>query len=418
MGPSPASVADRLLMVAYHYPPAGFSSGVHRTLCFANDLLDQGWAPSVLTVTANAYPGTFAETRARIRPGVEVIPCPAFDSARALAIGGRYPRLAALPDRWASWLASGLVQGLRTIRRRRPRAIWSTYPIASAHLIGFWLHRLTGLPWIADFRDPMLDEHFPGHPWQRRCHGWIEARALRHASLAVFTTEATRRAFETRYPSGADFPAARAVIANGYDAELFAPAVDYRFDGGVVTLLHSGLLDPADRPPGPLLAALAELNREPGPPFRLRLRACGHDDQLRPLIAHSGLDEAAALLPPRSYPQAIAEMRRSDLLLLIQGASCPHQVPAKLYEYLRAGRPILGLCDPDSETARVLREAGVETLASPEDRQGIRAALAALRQALLTGRARGVDPALAERYDRRHRSAELALLLEPYKAGG
>lgn len=431
--PSPAASAalkpkaKRLLMVAYHYPPAGFSSGIHRSLCFANDLVDHGWQPCVLTVTTHAYPKVFPDTLARIRAEVEVLRCPAFDSARALSIGGRYPRGVALPDRWSSWILSGVARGLIAIRKQRPAAIWSTYPIASAHLIALLLQRLTGLPWIADFRDPMLDEHFPANRWQRRCHAWIETQVMRHASLAVFTTEATRLAFKHQYPEYGGFKAATAVIANGFDAALFESPLEYRFGGDRVGLLHSGLLDPADRPPLGLLTAIAELNagmdaeQEKATvaarvPFKLGLRASGHDEQLRQLIAQAKVAEQVDLLPPLPYQQAIDEMRLSDILVLLQGASCPHQVPAKLYEYIRSGRPILGLCDLAGETAQQLRQAGVTTLVSPEEIPAIKQALAQLRSKVIANEATGVDPLFADRYDRRHGSEKLAQLLEPFLA--
>jgi len=50
----------------------------------------------------------------------------------------------------------------------------------------------------------------------------------------------------------------------------------------------------------------------------------------------------------------------------MQGANCNEQIPAKLYEYLRAGRPILGLADPAGDTGRVLVEAGVDHVAALE----------------------------------------------------
>ena len=50
----------------------------------------------------------------------------------------------------------------------------STYPIATAHLIGFVISRVSRRPWIADFRDPMFDDDFPRDPMQRRAHSRIE----------------------------------------------------------------------------------------------------------------------------------------------------------------------------------------------------------------------------------------------------
>ena len=54
--------------------------------------------------------------------------------------------------------------GSRLIRRRRPDVLWSTYPIATAHVIGADLHRRFGIPWVADFRDPMAQDGYPADP--------------------------------------------------------------------------------------------------------------------------------------------------------------------------------------------------------------------------------------------------------------
>ena len=47
---------NRVLMVAYHYPPFGGSSGAQRTLSFSRHLGEYGWQPMVLTVNPAAYP--------------------------------------------------------------------------------------------------------------------------------------------------------------------------------------------------------------------------------------------------------------------------------------------------------------------------------------------------------------------------
>ena len=62
----------------------------------------------------------------------------ALNTHKHLALAGRYPRLLALPDRWQSWIAGGVIKGLARIRADRPDAIMSTYPIASAHASVLW----------------------------------------------------------------------------------------------------------------------------------------------------------------------------------------------------------------------------------------------------------------------------------------
>jgi len=71
------------------------------------------------------------------------------------------------------------------------------------------------------------------------------------------------------------------------------------------------------------------------------------------------------------YREALSEMLRADALLLMQASNCNAQIPAKLYEYMRAGRPLLCLADPIGDTARTVRAAGIETLAPLDDARAI-----------------------------------------------
>ncbi|HKQ60618.1 MAG TPA: hypothetical protein VJS92_04985, partial [Candidatus Polarisedimenticolaceae bacterium] len=164
----PDDRARRVLMIAFHYPPYRGSSSVHRTLAFSKYLGGCGWQPVVLSAHPRAYPQTGDEQLAEIPADVPVERAFALDSARQLALGGRYLRLSAVPDRWSSWALGAVPAGLALIRRHRPAALWSTYPIATAHWIAAALARLSGLPWIADLRDSMTEPGYPRDPWVRR----------------------------------------------------------------------------------------------------------------------------------------------------------------------------------------------------------------------------------------------------------
>src|SRR3990170_1185865 len=144
-----------ILMIAYHYPPYPSGSGIHRTLKFSQYLPEHDWKPVMLTPNPRAYFESRNDRIPEIPPTVSVTRAFALDAARHLSFRGSYFRFTALPDRWASWWLGAVPAGLRLIRAHRPDIIWSTYPIATAHLIGLTLHRLSGIPWVADFRDPM-----------------------------------------------------------------------------------------------------------------------------------------------------------------------------------------------------------------------------------------------------------------------
>lgn len=410
-----AFMVKRVLMIAFHFPPLRGSSGIQRTLKFAQYLLGFGWNPVVLSAHPRAFANAGNDQLRDIPAEVPVYRAFALDTSRHLSIRGRYPGLLALPDRWASWCVGAVPAGLRLTRRYRPDVIWSTYPIASAHLIGLLLHRLTGIPWVADLRDPMVDIGHPANPLTRRAYSWIERQTVTRCSVAVCTTPSAIQTYRKRYP---EIPAERyALIENGYDEENFAQAavaVPAPASGPFV-LVHSGVIYPSERDPEPLFAALAALQNEgtlSAANFRLVLRATGHDAYLTKLIRKHGIEPLVTLAPHMAYREALAEMLSAGGLLLLQAANCNHQIPAKLYEYLRAKRPILALTDPAGDTAAALRNAGVDTIAPLDDQAAIAAAIARFVPLAQEGKAPIAPDDVIAANSRQSRTAQLARLLD------
>lgn len=401
----------RLLMIAYHFPPIQGSSGVQRTLRFMQHLPEFGWEPIVLSISPCAYPATSGDQLAQIPAGTVVSRALGLDAARHLSIAGRYPGWLALPDRWASWQLAGAISGRALIRRHRPQALWSTYPIATAHRIAAGLQAHSRLPWVADFRDPMAQPGYPPDPTQWRAFQRIEQIAVQQAAALSFTAPSALADYRLRYPEAA---AHMHLIENGYDEAAFTSTVAPEpLNPGHFTLLHSGIVYPQERDPVHLFAALAALHREhPELTAQLRLsfRAPVHDDLIRQLAAAHGVSELIEVLPPLPYHEAIAEMQRADGLLVLQANNCNQQIPAKLYEYLRARRPILGLADPAGDTGRQLAAAGVPLVVPLEQAQAIRDALGAF---LADPAQRALaDEAVVAAASRRQRTAQLAALLD------
>ena len=413
----------RVLMVAYHFPPLAGSSGIQRTLRFVQHLPALGWEPIVLTAHARAYERTSDDLSSEVPAGVTVERAFALDTARHLSIAGRYPGILARPDRWMTWRFGAVTAGLRLIREHRPDVIWSTYPIATAHAIGDALQQRSGLPWIADFRDPMAQEGYPADPLTWRSFKRIEERAIDHARFSVFVTPGAARMYRDRYPAVTD---RITVIENGFDEESFAGLFEAGtakepLNPGAVTLLHSGVVYPWERDPTQLFDAMRQLvqrGKLRRGEFRMRFRAAGHDDLLRALTQKRGLEDFVELLPPIAYRKALEEMVRADGLLVLQAASCNEQIPAKLYEYLRAGRPIIALTDRRGDTAALLREAGIDTIAALDSVDEIAALLDRFVAALRTNRAPLPNPEYVAHASRHERTASLALLLERASSHG
>ncbi len=359
---------NRLLMIAYHFPPLAGSSGIQRTLRFVQHLPKLGWEPIVLSASPRAYERTSDDLMADVPDGTIVRRAFALDTARHLSIKGRYVGAMARPDRWVSWKFAAVREGMRMIRQFKPEAIWSTYPIATAHLIAAELQERSGLPWIADFRDPMAQDGYPADPLVWQSYKSIEEKAVASARFSTFTTPGAARVYRQRYTTNAE---KIAVLENGYDEDTFsniekAKGPQQAIHAGTITLLHSGIVYPAERDPTQLFEALGRLsstNRiQPGM-LKIRFRASVHDDLLNSLAQKYGITEFIDCQPPIAYREALYEMLNADGLLVMQASNCNEQIPAKIYEYLRARRPILALTDPEGDTAATLRHAGIKAIA-------------------------------------------------------
>ncbi len=280
------------------------------------------------------------------------------------------------------------------------------------------LHRKTGIPWVADFRDPMAQDDYPTDPVTRQQFLDIEADAAANARFCVFTTPGAARIYQQRYPAHAE---RMVVLENGYDEESFvavtaaAPAAGSLAAGTrPLIMLHSGIVYPSERDPTQLFEALGNLLRQGAlspADLRIRFRASVHDDLLQSLAQAHGAQDFIELCPAVPYREALAEMLSVDALLVMQASNCNAQIPAKIYEYLRAGKPILGLTDPAGDTAGVLRGAGLNDMARLDSTDEISRALVQFVRDCRTGSGMIAQPQAVQQASRHGRSQSLATML-------
>jgi glycosyltransferase involved in cell wall biosynthesis len=322
-----SQMPGKILMIAFHYPPQAGSSGYLRTLKFSRYLPENNWIPTVLTAHPRAYSSTNCEQLKEIPREVQVLRAFALDTKKHLSISGKYFPYMALPDRWVSWSLGAVPCGIRAIRRKRIDVIFSTYPIATAIMTGYWIHLATGCPWVVDLRDSMTEEHYPNNPTLRRVYRWIERKAAASASMIVFTASATRRMYLERYPHLS--PDRCIVIPNGYDEEDFgtldSETVNISKSNARLRLLHVGLLYPKERDPLPFFRAVKSLQSESndlGKTMVVELRAPGSESHYQGIIEELGLGDVIHILPALPYHESLAYATGADVLLLFQAACC------------------------------------------------------------------------------------------------
>ena len=406
----------KVLLVAYHFPPVAGSSGVQRTLRLAQYLPEYGWKPVVLTVDPSAYEWIDDSSLTEIPQDCEVIRTPCLDARKHLSVRGRYPRFVALPDRWASWRLWAVRRGLRLVRHHGIDALWSTYPIATAHQIGAAIARRSRKPWVADFRDPMAQDGYPRDTERWKSYKRIEAEAAARASMLTFASPSARETYVERYREVPDDKFH--LVENGFDESSFdglRPRSGAQPLTRTPVLLHSGIVYPLERDPRALFAALGKLASQgrimPGD-FVLRFRAPVHDAMLEKLARAHRVESFVEIRPPIPYREALQEMFDADALVAMQGASCNEQIPAKVYEYLRARKPVLGLADPNGDTGRLLASTGFDFVVPLEATERIEAALPRFLAGLAAGTLFRPSVQAIERYSRKALTGRFAALFD------
>ena len=423
----------RVLIITYYWPPSG-GSGVQRWVKFAKYLPEEGWQPVVYTPENPELTTVDESLEAEIPPSVEVLRTPIrepYDMYRKLmgkkASGKEVTPISSgkkglkqrlmlwiranlfVPDPRISWVRPS-VRFLKEYLKGHPVDLMiTTGPPQSMHLIGLKLHRETGLPWVADFRDPWSRHYsLPYLPLTQRSLRKIrrmEQEVLDEASAVLTVTPFVQKEYaaQTRTPV--------AMITNGYDEEDFAADVT---PDGYFNLTQTGYLA-ADGNPAVLWKVLGEMaGKDAAFREQLRIRLAGLVDKaVYDSLDREGLRPNLVDLGYCTHGTAIREQQAASVLLLpLRNAPEMRNIlPGKVFEYMAAHRPVLGFGQPDGIQAQLLNETGAGVTCDWEDEAGVRTFVQKAWEQHLAG---GVSAPRGEvsQYSRRNLTRQLAELLD------
>jgi len=237
---------------------------------------------------------------------------------------------------------------------------------------------------------------------------------MHEADAIVANTPRARDLLQRAYPQ---YAVKMTSITNGYDPEAFEPNPVPPLSGSTIEIVHTGTIY-ANRSPNPFLEAVQNLDPAALAGRALRVRFIGgvvsekQRSEIEPLMRE--VSNARVFLEDHvPHSQSTRAMVEADFLLLLDTPGRRAGVPAKLYEYIGAGRPILALAELESDVAWVLRENGaVHRVAPPLDPEAIRRALTELLQDPATIRCGGRCQPVQPRFTRKHLAGELAAVLD------
>lgn len=433
----------RVLFVSYVFPPVG-GAGVQRISKFVKYLPQWGWSPSVLVPSNPSVPvfdrslvsdlpaGTIVRRARTLEPSYKFKTGASAENvregSRVAVMFDTFRRVirraaAALlqPDPAVLWAPAAVLEGRRLLLELPHSAIVATGPPFSCFLIGRALQRISGLPLVLDYRDEwdlshrFLENRGSGVLATRLQHV-MQRRVMRAANVVIATTTRSVAALEqVRNEVGSRAPVL--CIRNGFDPDDFVDVAgaSVREDRSRYRVVYAGTLWNLTSVE-PLVRAIKLLaDREPGLAERLEVVFAGRctRDQEALLRTLTGTPIRLVEYPYMDHDSVLELVRSADLLcaLLTDAADAERVLPAKIFEYMASGRPVLAIA-PRGELWEILDAYPHAHLFLPSDIAGI--------ATFLQGQAASYRGELPERplpwdgspYDRRRQAGQLAEVLD------
>jgi Glycosyl transferase 4-like domain len=444
-----------VLMIAYWFPPEG-NAPVYRPLRFLRNLSSVGWSGRVISSGGTQFERYDHELLIQIPQGTEIIRVADGDlwrtiqrkrserlgkkmsgasdvaaqetaaqepASRNTTLRSRCRGLVRKAESWwyhpdmqRSWIRPAVEATLATCTRTRPDVLWATGPPFSAFIVAQRAAQITGIPYVLDFRTSWT---IVPSPFEAMRPAWAQQRdrhmlreLLRDAQAVTFFYEAEAECFWRLY-RGALNPSRIHIIPNGFEGEVEDFVLP---DGDTFTILYTGTL--SDYRYETFLDALRIFKqREPCQARRLSVQFVGEGvEDVAGLAKQLNIADIVSTSAPIPHSEIHRLQRSAHALLMFERRPTKGYellAGAKLFGYLKFGRPILGVV-PEGEAARVLRDVGVSTIADPDSPEKICAVVETMLNVWSAGKLCTLVPdrSACERYSGKAQTSALARALE------
>lgn len=427
---------NKVLIITYYWPPSG-GSGVQRWVKFSKYLPSLGWQPVIYTpknpeltsidhtlekeVPQEAevirrhiteFYGIYHKIAGKKDNKAEVNPIngqkKTFKQRLMLSIRGNF----FIPDPRCTWIGPS-VRFLKKYLKEHPvDVIVSTGPPHSMHLIARKLSLCTGIPWVADFRDPWTKMFYFKHLELSRLschiHEKLEKKVLDDADAVVAVSPLVREDFIGMTDTPIE------LITNGFDESDFEGPI---IRDGYFNITHTGLFA-SDGNPEHLWEILGDkVKCDPEFRRRLRIRLAGKTDkEIIASIEAAGLADNIVNLGYIDHTEAVEEQRKACVMLLPLRKEPEYKatLPGKLFEYLASGNQILGIGQTDGAMAAIINETETGKVFDWDDKGGLESFIQDCWNNYLTGKTKDNSERISK-YSRKATAGQMAALLDRIK---
>ena len=438
----------KILIISYYFPPLGMG-GVQRVSKFVKYLPSFNWEPVVLTVKDIEYFSQDSSLLDELPAGVKVYRAGSFDPLRLIFVLKRIFRrkkgdpdpaycgtsrvvlrvqknkkgkwlsssllkfinFFSFPDNKIGWFPFALIKGLRLCKKVKIDLLFSTSPPLTCHLTGLFLKKITGIKWVADYRDPYLtNEDVKNYsPLKKFFIKGLQKQFLKKADGVIAVNQTIASGLKE---ISSDIKNIQ-VITNGYDQADFDFKVEKSKD--IFQIIYFGTFSP-DCPAEPFLKALHNLlQQQKIHKEKIKFTHIGLSIgiDLERSVEEYELKEIAELKGYLPHKEGVRELLKANLTLLSVAEPAPVITTGKIFEYLGAKIPILAIVPPEGEAGRLIQSLGVGKVISPGNISEIEDALLTFYREFESGKPYlKTYPEQAKRYEKKYLTAKLARLLD------
>jgi glycosyltransferase involved in cell wall biosynthesis len=407
-----------IFLISFLYPPLQCPASI-RISKFVKYLTRLGW--ECVVVTGDSAPPRGMNLDAGLLdgvPSVKVIRLRSYlRGVGVAASGGGHLNLVkellynlVIPDMYLLWSLTVAYSLRRTMRRGD--VVFTTLSPYSTALAGLLLKMFTGARWVMDYRDGWTTDPLYRFVEPRRLvDAAIEWGCLAAADGATCVSDPLRDDLQRAFGIGGK----TTVIENGYDPEDSASgAVDL---GVGFNIVYTGMISTHSRDITQLIYAVGDLARVHGD-IRVYFVGAVYDTlggasgRYAALVKRLRLENNVIFVPPVPHPEALAYQRGADALLLIISTKNPASVmSSKIFEYIQAGKPIIGLIGV-SAARSLIEENRLGLCADPTNRLEIAEAILKIRDNPSVYPDESKRLGLMEKYSRRCLAEKLSRVLE------
>ena len=440
---------SKVLMLLYRFPPMG-GSGVQRGLKFVKYLPEYGWDPVVVTAAGRVDISQDRSLESEIPTGIKIIRIPSLEPSLLrprrnssspgpdkvvslpkvilhylIRFGRKLKNILAyflIPDEQIFWSLLIIPVGVWICLTRRVGVVFASARPFSCLLSAAYIGKLCRIPVVMDIRDPLTDGlDYTYRGIRRKIDRALEGNVLRSAMFVTSVNMLLASHYQNHFPSLIRQKFIE--IPNGFDEEDFCtvdlhvgntgePDPNLSNQQGTLRLLHVGQVYPGATEV--LIDILKELREsDPGLFSSISVRLIGGiplPETDLDFIRASGFEHIISVENRVEHLLALEEMAKADILLILRPIAfdVPHMGAGKIYEYLRTGRPILGLGPDNGVIPQIIHDARIGGYYSKGEE---RAAVELLR-GFANGRIRFLPNwEYVNQFDRRRQTEKLAQLL-------